>query len=78
MGSGVENGVKRLFTTPLKFFTSFEFKWMHFVYTMTFSANNITDSRVILPFLPLPVQNLVLTFMVNTVCGILKDRAYVR
>ncbi len=78
IGSGVEDGVRKLFTTPGQFFTSFKFRWMYFVYTLTYATNNLTDTRVLIPSLPLPIQNLILTFMVNTVCGILKDKAYVQ
>jgi hypothetical protein len=51
---------------------------MYFVYTMTYGANNLTDHSEIIPGLPIPIQNLLMTFTVNTVCGILKDAAYIK
>ncbi len=51
---------------------------MYFVYIMTYSANNLTDHSSIIPSLPIPIQNLLLTFAVNTTCGILKDKAYIQ
>ena len=49
---------------------------MFFVYTVTYTTNNLTDSQTIIPFLPLNMQNLLLTFVANTTCGIAKDKAY--
>lgn len=49
---------------------------MFFVYTVTYTTNNLTDSQTIIPFLPLNIQNLLLTFAANTTCGIAKDKAY--
>ena len=49
---------------------------MFFVYTVTYTTNNLTDSQNIIPFLPLNIQNLLLTFVANTTCGISKDKAY--
>ena len=51
---------------------------MYFVYTLTYSANNLTDHSQIIPDVPIPIQNLLITFAVNTVCGILKDKAYIQ
>jgi len=42
---------------------------------MTYTINNLTDTYTIIP-IPLNLQNLTLTFMVNTACGIAKDKAY--
>jgi hypothetical protein len=75
---GVKSGFTRLFTQPLQFFASFKFRWMYFVYTLTYSANNLTDHSQIMPEVPLPIQNLLITFAANTVCGILKDKAYIQ
>jgi hypothetical protein len=72
---GVRNGFRRLFFSPLQFFSSFKFRWMFFVYTVTYCANNLTDTHALLP-LPLHLQNLLLTFLANTACGIAKDKAY--
>jgi hypothetical protein len=75
---GVRSGFKRLLTTPLQFFTSFKFRWMYFVYALTYSTNNLTDHSEIIPGLAIPLQNLIMTFAVNTVCGIMKDKAYIQ
>lgn len=75
---GVKGGLRRLFTSPLEFFTSFKFRWMYFVYFMTYSANNLSDHSRIIPGLSIPIQNLIITFCVNTTCGILKDKAYIQ
>lgn len=45
---------------------------------MTYGANNLTDHSEIIPGLPIPIQNLLMTFAVNTVCGIFKDAAYIK
>lgn len=45
---------------------------------MTYGANNLTDHSQIIPGLSIPIQNLLMTFAVNTVCGILKDTAYIK
>jgi len=49
---------------------------MFFVYAVTYTTNNLSDSQTIIPFLPLKIQNLLLTFVANTTCGIAKDKAY--
>ena len=74
--AGVRNGFRRLFFSPLQFFSSFKFRWMFFVYTMTYCTNNLTDTYTLIPSLPLNIQNLILTFLANTACGIAKDKAY--
>jgi hypothetical protein len=75
---GVRSGLARLFTSPIEFFTSYKFRWMYFVYAVTYTTNNLTDHSTIIPDIPIPLQNLVCTFIVNTVCGILKDKAYIQ
>ena len=40
---GVKNGLTLLLTKPFDFFTSFKFKWMYFVYSTTYIANNLSD-----------------------------------
>jgi hypothetical protein len=75
---GVRNGLYRLVTSPMEFFTSYKFKWMYFVYLMTYTVNNLTDHSTIIPDIPIPLQNLIMTFCCNTVCGILKDKAYIQ
>lgn len=73
---GVRNGFRRLFTQPVEFFTSYKFRWMYFVYAMTYCVNNLTDQVSYIPDLPIPIQNLLATFVANTICGIAKDKAY--
>lgn len=75
---GITSGFGKLFKTPLVFLKSFEFKWMYFVYIMTYTANNLTDHSSIIPGLSIPIQNLLATFVVNTACGISKDKAYIQ
>lgn len=75
---GVKNGISRLVSTPVDFFTSYKFRWMYFVYLMTYAVNNLTDHSNIIPDIPVPLQNLLLTFSCNTFCGILKDKAYIQ
>lgn len=75
---GVRSGLTRLFTSPIEFFTSYKFRWMYFVYALTYTTNNLTDHSQIIPSIPIPIQNLLMTFAVNTVCGILKDKAYIQ
>lgn len=74
----MKGGLTRLFTTPVAFFTSYKFKWMYFVYLMTYTTNNLTDHSNIIPDVPIAIQNLIMTFCVNTVCGVLKDKAYIQ
>ena len=38
------NELKSVFTTPTRFFTSFEFRWMYFVYAFTYGASNLKDN----------------------------------
>ncbi len=45
---------------------------------MTYTANNLTDHSTIIPSLSIPMQNLLATFVVNTACGISKDKAYIQ
>lgn len=75
---GVKNGISRLFSSPVEFFTSYKFRWMYFVYLMTYTVNNLTDHSTIIPDIPIPIQNLLMTFTCNTICGILKDKAYIQ
>lgn len=49
---------------------------MYFVYGMTYVANNLSDQISYVQGLPLALQNLIFTFVVNTICGISKDKAY--
>ena len=74
----MKNGLTRLVTTPVSFFTSYKFKWMYFVYLMTYATNNFTDHSYIIPDMPIAIQNLIMTFCVNTTCGVLKDKAYIQ
>jgi hypothetical protein len=75
---GIRSGLSRLFTKPIDFFTSYKFRWMYFVYAMTYTTNNLTDHSAIIPDVPFPIQNLIFTFCANTICGILKDKAYIQ
>jgi hypothetical protein len=43
---------------------------------MTYCVNNLTDQVSYIPNLPIPIQNLLCTFVANTICGIAKDKAY--
>lgn len=45
---------------------------------MTYTANNLSDHSNIIPGLSIPLQNLLITFVVNTACGISKDKAYIQ
>lgn len=76
VSEGMKNGFKKMLTTPLLFFTSFKFRWMYFVYGMTYVANNLSDQVVYIQGFPLALQNLIFTFVVNTISGISKDKAY--
>lgn len=78
VNDGVRNGFNRLFTTPLQFFTSFKFKWMFFVYGMTYGASNLADHVNLSDSINHPIQKLGIVFIVNTICGILKDKAYIQ
>ena len=73
---GVRNGLTLLLTKPFNFFTSFKFKWMYFVYSSTYIANNISDHSHIIPGISIPIQNLIVTFIANSTTGISKDKAY--
>lgn len=75
---GVVGGFRQLFRRPVEFFGSFQFKWMFFVYGATYITNNLTDHFPIIPNTSLPIQNLFFTFVANTICGILKDKAYIQ
>lgn len=74
----MKGGLRRLFTTPLSFFASFKFRWMYFVYSFTYSANNLSDHVAFQNVVPISIQNLLITFTVNTACGILKDKMYIQ
>lgn len=74
----MRNGLRKLIFSPLQFILSFKFRWMYFTYAVTYTANNLSDHDPITPRLSLPLQNLLITFSVNTICGILKDKAYIQ
>lgn len=62
--------------TPFQFFTSFKFRWMYIVYGLTYIANNLSDTHRYIPSVPVEIQNLLVTFLVNTSVGVMKDKAY--
>jgi hypothetical protein len=51
---------------------------MYFVYSTTYVANNLTDHSEIIPGISISLQNLICTFIANTITGILKDKAYIQ
>jgi hypothetical protein len=71
--TGVANGFKRMFLKPNVFFVSYEYKWLLFVYQVTYTASNLADHYK-LPFLDPVVSKLLTVFLFNTSTGIIKDK----
>lgn len=68
------NGLKSLFTQPQIFLKTYEFRWLLLVYTATYISSNLADhihSKSVDP----AIMKLGITFVVNTVTSLLKDRA---
>lgn len=62
-----------MFLKPNVFFLSYEYKWLLFVYYVTYSASNLAD-HYHLPIDNPVVSKLLLTFVFNTSTGIIKDK----
>jgi len=71
---GVGNGLKDLFTRPQIFLKTFEFRWLLLVYTSTYISSNLADHVSIKGIDP-SILKLGITFVVNTVTSLAKDRA---
>jgi len=65
-----------MFKTPRIFLTSFEFKWMYFVYMCTYSVSNLMDHVNVTPDISHSIQKLLAVFVTNTTCSIIKDKIY--
>lgn len=71
---GVRKGLKSLFTRPQTFMSSFEFKWVFFVYASTYISSNVAD-HVHMKGVDDSLLKLLITFTVNTSASLVKDKA---
>ena len=71
--TGVANGFRRMFFKPSVFFVSYEYKWLLFVYHVTYTASNLADHYK-LPFVDPVLSKLLTVFLFNTSTGIIKDK----
>ncbi len=62
-----------MFFTPKIFVTSYEFKWIFFVYALTYSTSNVCDHINVKGVDPAFIK-LTLTFLVNTTASLIKDK----
>ena len=49
---------------------------MYFVYSSTYIASNLGDHLNLTEHVPQPIQKLTFTFVVNTICSLIKDRKF--
>ena len=68
--------LKYIATQPHHFFPGFSFRWMYFVYSSTYTASNLGDYLNLTELVPQPIQKLLFTFAVNTVCSLIKDKKF--
>lgn len=61
---------------PISFFTGFSFRWMYFVYFFTYSISNIADHLNFTDEVSHPIQKLLMVFLTNTTCSLIKDKKY--
>ena len=73
---GAAKTTKLLLKHPFSFLSSFEFKWMCFVYFPTYATSNLADHFNLSDQLPHPLQKLSAIFLVNTSASLIKDRVY--
>ena len=71
---GVGKGLKSMLFTPRTFFTSYEFRWIFFVYSTTYATSNLCDHIKVKGVDPAIVK-LMLPFLVNTTASLVKDKA---
>ena len=62
--------------SPITFLSGFSFRWMYFVYSFTYTASNLADHVNLTNEVSHPIQKLAIVFLVNTVCGLIKDKKY--
>jgi hypothetical protein len=67
---------KSLFSSPLQFLKTFEFRWQLFVYFPTYTVGNYMDQFDLKPDVPRPIQKLLGVFLTNTVTSLIRDRIY--
>ncbi len=65
-----------IFKTPVSFFTGFSFRWMYFVYSLTYMASNLAEYVDLSPDIPQNIQKLMMVFLVNTTTSLIKDKKY--
>lgn len=65
-----------IFKTPFSFFTGFSFRWMYFVYIFTYSVSNVADHLNFTEDVSHPIQKLLMVFLTNTTCSLIKDKKY--
>lgn len=74
----LQNSIKNIFHSPIKFTKSPEFRWIFFVYSMTYiSANNIDTFCQVYKIDP-DLPKFFGVSSVNICCSILKDRAFAK
>jgi hypothetical protein len=65
-----------IFKSPISFFTGFSFRWMYFVYFLTYATSNFADHVNFTPEVSHPIQKLLMVFLANTTCSLIKDKKY--
>ena len=73
--TGVWNGLKSFFLTPRIFLGTFEFRWVFLVYSSTYITSNYSDHFRPIESIDPSINKLILTFIVNSGVGLLKDKA---
>jgi hypothetical protein len=65
-----------IFKTPVSFFSGFSFRWMYFVYSLTYMTSNLSEYVNLSPDIPQNIQKLIMVFLVNTTTSLIKDKKY--
>jgi hypothetical protein len=78
LGKSLKNSIKNILTSPMKFTKSPEFRWIFFVYSMTYTSANNIDTFCKANKLDPDLPKFLGVSSVNICCSILKDRAFVK
>lgn len=62
--------------SPGSFLSGFSFRWMYFVYSLTYITSNLSEYINLSPDIPQNIQKLLMVFLVNTSTSLIKDKKY--
>lgn len=65
-----------IFKSPVSFFSGFSFRWMYFVYSLTYITSNLSEYINLSPDIPQNIQKLLMVFLVNTTTSLIKDKKF--